>query len=272
MNKITNPKIGFKRFCGFSLLFDNPSEKSFSTISSKGDLYKINPKISNASNLNFYITLKAVMEEINLQIIKQDYSLFKLPLYSFHVTVWDGLNDANKKMISQSYQPQLEDFLFNLPHSMTQNYLFTAIALSSSLVKSSWDVKFKFSKLSVFGSSVLVALLEPADDCSRREFEKIKNLRRKLYEKYSKEFGLTNWIDNFNPHVSLAYFGNEELGELINSKKNQLTNIIANKIQGSILEFNSISLYGFIDMETFFKFKQSKLKNHIKTEHKVMMQ
>ena len=89
MYKITNPKIGFKRFCGFSLLFDNPS-KSLSPVGCNRDLFKINLGFSNAPKKTIYKTLKTVMEEISFQISDQDNLIFNLPLSSFHVTVWDG--------------------------------------------------------------------------------------------------------------------------------------------------------------------------------------
>jgi hypothetical protein len=81
--------------------------------------------------------------------------------------------------------------------------------------------------------------------------EQIEINRRKLYEKFKTQFGLEKWMD-YVPHVSLGYFGNEQKCKEAQSQVKTWNDIFTKQVDCDI-HFSKISLYGFSDMETYFK-------------------
>lgn len=254
MFEITNSKIGFKRYAGFSLLFDNPNENNLVATGNDKNIKKLRCSV-NESGSKLYAGIESGLEKIGIKKLQDEYLFFQLPEYSYHVTVWDGLNEGNKEKISAEYRSEIEDFLIRLPFSLTQNYEVTAFADSSVLVGNKWNMTFKFERLSVWGNSVIVARLEPADELSENTLEQIKKERTELYKKYEDELGLESkaWRSGYQPHISIGYFGNEEKGKQAKSEKDVWTKTVSDSIGNSTISFNSISLYGFTDMESFFK-------------------
>lgn len=94
--------------------------------------------------------------------------------------------------------------------------------------------------------------LRPFDRNSINTSEAIARERIELYERFGKEFGLSNWT-NFQPHVSLGYFGNKQKAEDFKSRQDLWTEILREQLETLIISFSRISLYGFTDMQTFFK-------------------
>jgi hypothetical protein len=210
MCDIRNPKIGFKHFPGFSLLFDNPGRGNLSPLCSRFLQVNAQVKGNDTKELTLYKELKKSLDEIKSEL--RHYLFFELPVYSYHVTVWDGLNNNNKEAVFEHYHPALTEFLLNLPTALLEKYCFTTMAESSSLVKFNDWIFFKFKELHIWGSTVLVARLQPVDEDSKKALEQIETNRRKLYEKFKTQFGLEKWMD-YVPHVSLGYFGNKQKGE-----------------------------------------------------------
>jgi len=210
MSLITNSKIGFTQYAGFSILFNNPGQDNLVPMWKDSRLQRINCSENDTLNLKIYIGFKSALEKTGLKNWFTRYLFFELPFYSYHVTVWDGLNVGNIKKIDEDYQDELNEFLQNLPSTMEQDNKFTQIAESSNLVTKKQEVTFRFKKLTIWGNSVLDARLEPADNASVQVIENIKSDRIELYNKYEKEFGLNRdvWRSGYDPHVSLGYFGN----------------------------------------------------------------
>ena len=263
MDLISNEKIGFGRYPGFSLLFDNPSPNSFSSMGQQ--LVKINCQVETDTRLEFYKCLKTGLNVLGLEELFATYHFFALPSYSYHVTVFDGLNQENlddqKKYLNQTYQPLLEEFLNGLPLTLCQSYPFTAAALGSPLVQSGWNITFEFEKLTNWGGKVLVARLKTkeGDDQSQAELKRIKESRNNLYEEFEKEFYPT--LDKnkdkkergYNPHISLGYFGNTQRGNAAQVRTDRWTEIFKEYTKNSSITFNKINPYGFTDMATFFR-------------------
>ena len=253
MDGITNPKLlptgGFGCYRGFSLLFDNPGEDNLSPMA--GQFRWIDCQVHADPGLALYAKLITSVEKIVLPALGPGISFSALPAYSYHVTVWDGLNEGNRKRVSQRHRPGLADFLLDLPVSL-QPGKFTALPESSPLV-GPWSVAFQFDRLSVWGDSVLVARLKPADDGSLEACSAIAKHRRQLYEKIESEFGLGGWRSGYDPHVSLGYFGNEPSARAAASQEDRWTEEFKREIGSELIRFDSISLYGFLNMEIYFK-------------------
>ncbi len=254
MSFITNSKIGFTRYTGFSILFDNPGKDNTVPMWKGSDLQRICCQADN-TNLELYTKLNDGLTKIDLENSFTEYFFFKLPFYSYHVTVWDGLNDGNKNKISLHYQDEVDEFLQKLSCSMERNNKFTKIVESSNLVTKKREITFRFKKLTIWGNSVLVARLEPTDDTSNQVIEKIKSDRIELYYKYEKEFGLDRkaWRSGYDPHITLGYFGNERAGKAALAQLDSWTNVFLELTGDITIHFSSASVYGFTDMQTFFR-------------------
>jgi hypothetical protein len=253
MEQITNVKYlpdgRFRPYPGFSLLFDNPGVHDRAPL---GDHVWLTDRQTDVAPLPlFYTQLRASLEALSLEELEEEYLFLELPAYSYHVTVWDGLNVANRKKVHRSCQPDLADFLLDLPDSLRATSQFTALPESSPLT-GPCEVTFQFDRLTVFGNSVLVALLKPADGCERA-CQQIEQRRIQLYEQFQREFGLSEWRRAYSPHVSLGYLGNEQRGAAASSQVSRWMETFAQAMEDGSIHLSSISLYGFLDMTTFFR-------------------
>ncbi len=270
MDLILNEKIGFGRYPGFSLLFDNPSQNSFSSMGQQ--LVKINCQVETDPRLIFYKCLKNGLNELGLEELFAAYRFFALPSQSYHLTVCDGLNQENlddqTKHLVPTDQLLLEEFLYGLPMTLCQSNPFTAVAMASPLIQSGWNITYEFDELTNWGGKVLVARLKPkkGDPQSQKQFRRIKKVRDELYNQFEDKFypgadkksAKPNKTDtkqqrSYNPHISLGYFGNIQRGDAAQKRIDRWTEIFKKHTKNRTITFNKIGLYGFTDMATFFK-------------------
>ena len=250
---ITNNKIaGFEpRWAphrGFSLLFDNPG-KSYSPMGE--DWSKIDCSLEEG--LQLYKGLAKFLDEMGQHRLTNMYLFCPLPLSSYHVTVWDGLNEGNAQNVSASYRSKIKDFLNNLPGSLLIDENFIGEVLHSPLITTTdGSIKFKFNELAKWGNQVLVARLMPADQDSEGKFERIVDARDTLSARFREQFEV-EMRKGYSPHITLGYFANEEYGELATPQIAYWTELLKRKVGDQLITFSSISLYGFTDMVTFFK-------------------
>jgi len=134
MSLITNSKIGFTRYAGFSILFNNPGENNYTPMWKGSKLQQIYCSENDTLNLHLYSALKNALQKTGLETNFKKYLFFDLPFYSYHVTVWDGLNEGNIENIAKKYRPALNEFLQKLSCSLEQDNIFIKSAESSNLV------------------------------------------------------------------------------------------------------------------------------------------
>jgi hypothetical protein len=259
MIAITNAKVAeldgprWAPFRGFSLLFDNPGDSV--SLMGRG-LLELNCPVDTSPNLQLYGSFVVSLDRIGRDSLIDDYLFCPLPPCTYHVTVWDGLNDGNVEHVFPGYRPDLESFLEGLPDSLLTDREFTGAVGDSPLVlRTDWTIKFKFSKLTKWGNRVLVARLEPADRESEDEFRRIVADRNDLSVRFQKQFGFK--ITDYSPHVSLGYFANKEYAELATAEIDRWTGLCEKEAGDLTVAFRNISLYGFTDMATFFRAEQS---------------
>ncbi|HVG42892.1 MAG TPA: hypothetical protein VM888_14875 [Chitinophagaceae bacterium] len=251
---ITNPKITgiepcWAPFHGFSLLFDNPKD-GLTPMASK--LRKLNSDIVNNPDLLFYKTIADSVTSIGRKLLIHTYLFCPLPSPSYHITVLDGLNEGNLQQVNSQHRPAIDDFLNNFPDSFAgQNPVITFAEDSLLLRKKDWNLSFKLDRLANWGNVSLVATLLPTDPYSSN-YSKFIEERRILAVKFRNEFSINVSID-FYPHLTIGYFANESLAESFTPKIDEWTNALKNQAAEQRIIFNSISLYGFMDMTTFFK-------------------
>lgn len=253
MITVTNPKVaGFTPvwapFQGFSLLFDNPGDH-LSVFHDQAELKMINCN-TNHPALTFYKSL-----EDTLSTFKQLFSTYlfcPLPSYSYHVTLWDGLNDGNKNTIEGSARYEVEQGLFSkIPSSYGINN--ELVKLNQSTFKLNSPIEFQFDRLSKFSNLGISAWLKPANEKSENTLQVLKEQRRRYLDLYYEYYGIHTASLNYTPHVSLGYFANKELGELASPQMERWNEQFERNTKGKTIQFSSYSLYGFHDMATFFK-------------------
>jgi hypothetical protein len=261
MTQITNPKLdvlgGYAPFCGFSLLFDNPGSNNLCQIDvgPGRQLGRIRCRVATDPELEMYASLWKGLQAIGLGELSAERSFSPLNPASYHVTVWDGLNTANKRNISEEYWTELEDTLNALPADLSESRLAQWPSLPL-LSRANWNIRFQFNKLEVFtGGCVLVALLEPLDQASKDILDGIKQARAERYDRFDSKFEFDGTRYPYSPHVSLGYFWNQAKARDAKEQLDQDWNTTFKRhTKGLSIQFNSVSLYGFLDMETLFKY------------------
>lgn len=258
MITITQPKVqGFwprwAPFGGFSLLFDNPGR---SLAPFEKGLSKLDCQPETEPQQDFYRRLTVGLDKIGVDGLINSYLFCPLAPYSYHTTVWDGLNDGNAAAVGAAQQRPLRDYLGQLPHSFTTESIFTEDIAASPLITAKWEIQFKLDHVAKWGNVGLVAVLATADDTSAVCLAELKQARHELYSLFEERFGLTLQSD-YTPHVSLGYFANHEQAELASPHVNSWHDIIEQEVADSTITYHSISPYGFTDMITFFKTKGS---------------
>lgn len=254
MFTITNPKIaGFipqwSPFKGFSILFDNPMN-SLLPFDENKDLKLLSCDITS-EELELYKKLNQTL--MLFPEMSRTYLFCPLPFQSYHVTLWDGMNDGNIRNVSRTYRLNAEALLEDLPHSFLSESEFLCIHSQPLTINMEKPIHFKFNKLIKWGNSVLVASLKPADPTSQTTLLQIEKERKSLIKKYKECFGLETCQLSYTPHISLGYFANKELAELSTSMIEYWNECFLLKAEEQTITFSSNSLYGFHNMATFYK-------------------
>jgi 2'-5' RNA ligase len=255
MITITNNKVlGFvprwATYPGFSLLFDNPGD-SVSPMTEDGGLVKIDNAITDTGELSLYQAFVDTFSELGVPLLTNTYLFCPLPPYSYHLTVWDSINLGNIGSVSNLADREiLEPFIFEFPGAFLRENRFTEVINASPLVTATdWNISFKFRDLAKWGNSAIVARLKPADAQSEAVLKRVADQREALYNKFPVQISHRE----FSPHITLGYFGNRESAQLTTPLIDAWTELMQASTDKLSITFNSISLYGFTDMVTFFK-------------------
>lgn len=253
MIQITNPKVaGFTPrwapFRGFSLLWDNPG----SGLTRSGTLLHLTADVDADPALGFYRSLRDSLDELDRNVLTNAFLFCPLPPPSYHVTLWDGLNDANGTQVHAAHRQPAEAFLAGLPDSLAGPYEWLRLAAESPLAaRRDWELELRFDRLSKWGDSVLVAQLAPMEE-SLETFDRIVQARRALSEQSRERFGFSP-PERYTPHVSLGYFANQEAAGLAMPHVEVWNGRFAERLAGRTLTLRHAAVYGFTDMGSFFK-------------------
>ncbi len=162
-----------------------------------------------------------------------------------------GLNDANKENIFPELRSELKDFLKKLPNSFLGINSFTDVFTKFELLqRKDWNLKFKFDELANWGNQSIVAHLIPLDGNSN-QYQNFLDARSIVCESFKQSFAI-EISTNFYPHITLGYFANAALAQTLSPQMAAWTNFFKEQIAEQTITFNSVRLYGFTDMITFF--------------------
>lgn len=251
---VTNPKIaGFipewSEFRGFSILFDNPGDRLL-PLDDQDNLNMLSCDLKS-EKLKLYKSLNQTFSQF--PEMSGTYLFCPLPFHSYHVTLWDGINDANVQNILPEYRSEAGDLLQELPGSLLKKSEFLEIENRPLSISMEGSVEFEFDKLAKWGNSVLVARLKPSDSRSEKILKKIEVKRQGLINVYRERTGLQTCSLSYSPHVSLGYFANKEKAELASPMIEKWNDQFESSTEGLTITFSSNSLYGFNNMTTFFR-------------------
>ena len=124
-----------------------------------------------------------------------------------------------------------------------------SVTLATSL-----NISFRYSYLKNWNNDGLAAILEPSDEESQTNLDRLVEERAKLSSHYRTAYGFGAG-PKFTPHVSLGYFANQAGGERASVKLEEWDQALRERTKGLCVHFDSISAYAFTDMATFFREK-----------------
>ena len=255
MITVTNQKVaGFTprwgSFRGFTLLFDNP-DSSFAAW--RNDTLLLQTDVANDPSLAFYRGLRGGLEQLDLDLLTETYLFCPLPPASYQVTAWDGANDGNLARIHDPYRVEFAQWIAELPASLPRPMTLAAKPHASALrTNRDWRIRFKFDFLYKWSNVAMVACLRPADDQAAADLARFTAARDSLNLDFRQTFGV-NAKEVYLPHVTLGYFANRQSAQLATPCMEDWNAAFVEAMADLTLSFDHISLYGFTDMETFFK-------------------
>ena len=247
------PKVlampNWTRWCGVSYLFDNPGA-SLAPLANTG-LLQVACKTWSEPELPLYRSLGDALAKVGFDSANNPWSFCPLPSTSYHLTVWDGINDANLHEIAEPQRKEFAEFLLRLPQSakFAPPNLIPPDAFDGVVVTD--PVKFQFDGLSLWGDSVLVARMAPADEKSREVLTAVCGRRKHLDERLA-QIGRPASL-RYTPHVSLGYFCDPRGARLAASDLPQWENVFRREAAGCEQAFPSIGAYAFESMVRFTK-------------------
>lgn len=253
MALITNPKIGYRRFAGYSILFDNPGDENYVAHAGRLQLVQNRPGANP-----FMDAATAGMTAIGEGVWEQ-HGLLQLNPKSYHVTLWDGINHGNVQNVSEPHRLEAINFLHGIPFSIRSGKQMMRDAADSPLAAWRGDMRYVFDRLAIIADYVLVILLKPADDRYAAVQRSVEHLRDDLYQIYDAHYGIGS-AGSYMPHLSLGYFlrhadGRHSL-DFVRLWNERLKEAFAERDHPQ-LGFQSASLYGFTDMENFYRVNEA---------------
>ena len=143
MIPITNPKLlglepRWAPFRGVSLVFNPPRDD---------ELLR---------------ALRAGVAAMSRDSLITEHFLRLLPPASYHVTVWDGVNDGKLPEVVPSFRAEWERFLQAIPTDAFPENLFREVLASELTTCPDWQLRLRCARIENWSDVSLVAHLEPA--------------------------------------------------------------------------------------------------------------
>lgn len=232
--EITNPKLEsleprWARFRGFSLLFENPADDDGRAL---------------------YRALEDGIAERVGDPLVTELGLCPLPPESYHVTVWDGVNDGNLAQVVPEYRAAWEAFLHAIPRLSFPDDLFREIRASTLLACPDWNLRLRCEQIENWNHISVVARLGPADAGSAVALQRLAEARTELSQVHDAKFGVQPYPD-YTPHITLGYFANAALAAQSAPAVARWNAALLDQTAGLVLPFHRIRPSIFTDMASF---------------------
>jgi len=228
---ITNPKLAgldprWARFRGFSLLFENPPDSPL------------------------YRALRQGVAELSDDELVTTYGLRLLPPETYHVTVWDGVNDGNLDRVAPPHRAAWETFLQSIPLPDFPDELFLDIKTSPLVLHTDWNLRLRCDQIENWSHISLVARLAPADSDSAATLQRLIAARDALSALHDARFGVQPH-PAYTPHVTLGYFANDTLAAAAAPAVTRWNDTLLAKTAAHTLNVHRILPSVFTDMASF---------------------
>ncbi len=247
MIAITEPKIAgltprWARFPGFSLLFDAPGNP----YRPENGVETLACDVDEDPALGFFRRVLQGLDSLNSDRLLHAYGLCTLPTSSYHVTAFDVANVADLSRCHASVRDGLRTTLDRLPASAAfDDALLDGV---EAFAAQEWNLTFGFGDLCHWGGAIVVRL-EPHDDGA---FGRFVAEREALSQRYRQALGV-GASESYTPHLSLGYFMNSTGAELATARRQDWNDAVRSVVDDATITFKTASLYGFVDMATFFR-------------------
>ena len=228
---ITNPKLlglepRWAPFRGFSLVFDSPEDDAL------------------------LAALRAGVAALDRDALVADHFLRLLPPASYHVTVWDGVNDGKLPEVVPAFRAEWERFLQAIPAAPFPDSLFREVQASEILACPDWNLRLRCARIENWSDVSLVAHLEPADDASADGLRRLRSARDDLSAAFGNKFGVRPHPD-YVPHVTLGYFANAGRAATAAPAVARWNDALRQRTAGLVLPLRRVHLSAFTDMTSF---------------------
>ncbi|GIV88651.1 MAG: hypothetical protein KatS3mg055_1169 [Chloroflexus sp.] len=251
MLNIVNPKIaGFTprwaTFRGLTILFDNIGLRR------DGPWLRLDCALDAIPEYTLYRGLRKAMCVLDTDLLLRRYLFCALPPSTYHVTLWDGPSDGNSDQALPHIRPRLDDLLIDVPGALLHGHFISGTVAGSPLIRrKGWRVGFTVSQLAIVHRSALVALLSPTAE-TRNTFAMLVELRSSWNATFRQRFGIAAY-EPYAPHVTLGYFADPALADEAQAEVPYWEEVVLQQTAGTQITFVSASLYGLLDMVTFFR-------------------
>ena len=228
---ITNPKLSgleprWAPFRGFSLVFDPPEDDVF------------------------FRALRMGLAALENDALIAEFYLRLLPPASFHVTVWDGVNDGKLAEVTPEFRTAWERFLQAGAAKPFPEDLFREVQASELLTCPDWFLRLRCARIENWSNVSLVAHLEPADAAAAANLQRLRGARDALSKAFGRRFGVRPHPD-YEPHVTLGYFANADMAAAAAPAVARWDAALRAGMAGRILELRRLHLSVFSDMTSF---------------------
>lgn len=242
--------IDWEHFCGASQIANPPASD---LVEAWPGLLKIHNKLGSNQ---LYDRLNDLVFGPWGDAMEEEFVFARLPHESYHLTVKDGVNVDNLHLLKESAAQALRQLFAGLPQSILTPT--SALPTYESTCFNS-PIRFRFTGLSIWNRSPLVARVEPFDEESRSLANMIEQSRSELDGEWEKLSGLPRPSNGrWSPHISLGYFPNPEMAAIAESRVDHWSEVFAAQLGDTACSFDSFSLYAFTNMATFVKPKGGK--------------
>jgi hypothetical protein len=239
-------KTKWALFRGFSLLFDNPDLEL-----SKGKDQLLDSNVDMFASLEFYRRLRDALHDLDINWLVNVTSFCPLPPCTYHITVWDGLNDGNADQFHAEQYDELHNFFDRLPDGLREDKFADPARNSALLAMEDLSITFRFSTLENWDNVGILCKPDIIDD-DIDVYNKIVTERKLLADLYRERFGISIYQEWF-PHITLGYFADQEAGSKTLKHIGSWSDRFKEKMDGLTITYKQIGLYGFTDMATFVK-------------------
>jgi len=252
--KLTGPELAWAPFKGWSVLFDTdlgPHQRQQGGAEPPEPLELLELPGKLIAGHDLYRTLS--VWSFDLVRRQQPAGYLPLPPSSYHVTVCDGLSDAQLNEAQGPARQRIAQMLESLPGAVLDpvSLVPSAAAALAQLVESATSpIDLRFAGIESRGHALVVGL-EPAQH-SRSAYSMIVEARDALLSTLGAEFGI-DLTSPWRPHVSVGYWANQEVADEHEELVAAGARTVIESAPNAGVRVGRASVHAFDDMETYWR-------------------